>query len=182
MNERTSTLSLVLRNLLFTLVVPVSGAVLLPRWVLTRFDDAAAPTAWPGVAVMAFGVSLYLRCVWVFAAVGRGTPGPWDAPRHFVAVGPYRWVRNPIYISALLVVMGEAWLFLSPPLLVYARTMATTSHTGSDHPRTTEPARRSCITCLTGRAEGRAWATRARPSKRRHPEVNASRPVMSRFD
>ena len=32
---------------------------------------------------------------------------------------PYRWVRNPIYISALLVVLGQAWLLPSLPLLVY---------------------------------------------------------------
>ena len=38
----------------------------------------------------------------------------------FVAVGPYRWVRNPIYIAALLVLVAEAWLFLSLPLVVYA--------------------------------------------------------------
>ncbi len=128
MNERASTLSLALRNLLFTLVVPVSGAVLAPRWVLSRFDATAASTAWPVVVVIATGVALYLWCVWLFAAVGRGTPGPWDAPRRFVAVGPYRWVRNPIYISALLVVLGEAWLFLSPPLLVYAGVMAIGCH------------------------------------------------------
>jgi protein-S-isoprenylcysteine O-methyltransferase Ste14 len=64
----------------------------------------------------------------LFAVVGRGTPGPWDAPRRFVAVGPYRWVRNPIYVAALLVVLGEAWLFLSLPLLVYAGTMAISCH------------------------------------------------------
>jgi hypothetical protein len=67
-------------------------------------------------------------CLWLFASVGRGTPGPWDTPRRFVAVGPYRWVRNPIYISALLVVLGEAWLFLSPPLLGYAGVMMIGCH------------------------------------------------------
>jgi protein-S-isoprenylcysteine O-methyltransferase Ste14 len=36
-----------------------------------------------------------------------------------VAVGPYRWVRNPIYIGAFLIVTGEAWLFVSVPLLAY---------------------------------------------------------------
>ena len=48
----------------------------------------------------------------------------WDPPRRFVAVGPYRWVRNPMYISTLLVVVGEAWLFRSLPLLAYAGAMA----------------------------------------------------------
>ena len=61
---------------------------------------------------------------------GRGGrhPGLWDAPRRVVATGPYRWVRNPIYLAALLVVLGEAWLFLSPSLLVYAAGMAVFCH------------------------------------------------------
>jgi hypothetical protein len=63
-------------------------------------------------------------CVWNFAVVGRGTPGLWDAPSRVVATGPYRWVRNPIYIAALVIVLGEAWLFLSPRLLAYAGAMA----------------------------------------------------------
>jgi protein-S-isoprenylcysteine O-methyltransferase Ste14 len=71
--------------------------------------------AWPAVVLIAAGAALYGACLWVFASVGRGTPGPWDAPRQFVAVGPYRWVRNPIYVAALLVMLGEAWLFLSLP-------------------------------------------------------------------
>lgn len=120
--------SLLVRNLLFTLIVPGAGAVLLPRWVLARFDSAASATAWPAVAIIAVGIALYFWCLLLFAVVGRGTPGPWDAPRRFVAVGPYRWVRNPIYVAALLVVLGEAWLFLSLPLLVYAGTMAISCH------------------------------------------------------
>lgn len=57
-----------------------------------------------------------------------GTPGPWDAPRRVVAVGPYRWVRNLIYVAALLVVVGECWLFVSLPLLAYAGAVAIFFH------------------------------------------------------
>ncbi|HEY6277649.1 MAG TPA: isoprenylcysteine carboxylmethyltransferase family protein [Streptosporangiaceae bacterium] len=80
------------------------------------------------VPVIAAGAALYAWCVWNFAAVGRGTPGPWDAPRRVVVTGPCRWVRNPIYIGALLVVLGEAWLFMSLPLLAYADIMAVSFH------------------------------------------------------
>jgi hypothetical protein len=52
--------SLALRNLLFTIVVPGSGAILLPRWILQRFDSTASATAWPAVAVIALGLALYL--------------------------------------------------------------------------------------------------------------------------
>ena len=117
-----------LRNLLFTIVVPGAGAVLMPWWVLRRFDATAAVATWPALVVVAAGIALYLWCVFMFAVVGRGTPGPWDAPKRVVAAGPYRWVRNPIYLAALLVVLGEAWLFLSLPLLVYAVAMAVLFH------------------------------------------------------
>jgi protein-S-isoprenylcysteine O-methyltransferase Ste14 len=121
-------MGLLIRNILFTVVVPGSGAVWVPWWILTRDGKSPEVTTWPAVAVIATGAALYLWCLWLFATVGRGTPGPWDAPRRFVAVGPYRWVRNPIYIGALLVVSGEAWLFGSIPLLVYAGAMAVVCH------------------------------------------------------
>ncbi len=120
--------SLAIRNLLFTVAVPGSAAVLFPRWLLTRGGATPEPRVWPAVGVIAIGAILYLTCVGFFAVVGRGTPGPWDAPRRFVAAGPYRLVRNPIYIAALLVVLGEAWLFMSASLLVYAAAMAAVFH------------------------------------------------------
>lgn len=121
-------MSLALRNLAFTIIVPGIGGGLIPWWILTQGDAQPRPVAWPAAAVIVAGVALYVLCVWNFATVGRGTPGPWDAPRRFVAAGPYRWVRNPIYLAALLVVTGESWLFLSRPVLVYAGMMAVFFH------------------------------------------------------
>ncbi len=119
---------LALRNILFTMVVPGAGGVYAPWWILTRGGGNARPVVWPAMTLILAGALLYLTCQWAFATVGRGTPGLWDSPRRFVAVGPYRWVRNPIYIGALLVLFGEAWLFLSPPLLLYAVVAAAGFH------------------------------------------------------
>jgi protein-S-isoprenylcysteine O-methyltransferase Ste14 len=120
-------LSLTVRNLVFTIVVPGLGGAWVPWRILTRYGYTT-PVAWAAVPVIAAGAALYLWCVWNFAAVGNGTPGLWDAPSHVVAAGPYRWVRNPIYLAALLIVLGEAWLFLSLPLLAYAGVMAVFFH------------------------------------------------------
>ena len=119
---------LALRNVVFTLIVPCAGAVYGPWLILSRGEPNAQPVAWPAVALIIGGVLLYGACQWAFAVVGRGTPGPWDAPRRLVAVGPYRWVRNPIYIAAVLVLLGEAWLFMSLALLVYAMLAAVGCH------------------------------------------------------
>jgi protein-S-isoprenylcysteine O-methyltransferase Ste14 len=121
-------LSLILRNLVFTIVVPGLGGVWVPAWILARHGGTVTRAGWAAVLVIAAGAALYVWCVWNFATVGRGTPGPWDAPSRVVAAGPYRWVRNPIYLAALLIVLGEAWLFLSPWLLAYAGIMAVFFH------------------------------------------------------
>jgi protein-S-isoprenylcysteine O-methyltransferase Ste14 len=122
------TLSLIVRNIVFTVVVPGLGGVWVPWWILTRHGGTATPVAWEAVPVIAAGAALYVWCVWNFATVGDGTPGLWDAPARVVATGPYRWVRNPIYIGAFLVTAGESWLFLSLPLLAYAGVMAVFCH------------------------------------------------------
>jgi protein-S-isoprenylcysteine O-methyltransferase Ste14 len=118
--------SLMLRNIVFTFIVPGTGAVAIPWRILERHPAQA--TAWAAVVPISLGVALYVWCVGVFAGVGRGTPGPWDPPRRLVAVGPYRWVRNPIYLGAFVVIAGEAWLFTSLPLLVYAAEAAIVCH------------------------------------------------------
>lgn len=69
---------------------------------------------------MALGVGVYLWCAWDFVFTGRGTPAPIDPPKVLVATGLYRFVRNPMYIAVGLVLGGEAILFQSYNLVVYA--------------------------------------------------------------
>ncbi|MDH3253174.1 MAG: isoprenylcysteine carboxylmethyltransferase family protein [Ignavibacteria bacterium] len=72
----------------------------LPQWTILT-----------GVFVAGFGAILSLLCVIMFIVSGRGTPAPFDAPRRFVATGPYRYVRNPMYLGGYLLLLG-AGLFL----------------------------------------------------------------------
>ena len=90
------------------------GFVLLWWWVaidVREFDrelGIVAPSGLtvPGVALMAMGGALVTLCVFNFVVSGRGTPAPFDAPREFVAVGPYRFVRNPMYSGASILFAG----------------------------------------------------------------------------
>ena len=117
-------MSLALRNLVFTLIMPGAVGVYVPWLILTAGGANPEPVVWPAVVLIGLGVALYLWCLWLFATLGRGTPGPWDAPRRVVDVGPYGWVRNPMYLSVFLVVTGETLLFLSVPLLIYLGVVA----------------------------------------------------------
>lgn len=70
-----------------------------------------------GLVLLILGGALALACVVVFSTAGRGTPAPFDPPRDFVAVGPYRLVRNPMYVGGFAVLLG-AGLLLSSPAIV----------------------------------------------------------------
>jgi protein-S-isoprenylcysteine O-methyltransferase Ste14 len=75
----------------------------LDRWIGLALP---ARTAMLGIIVMALGGILILICIGMFVVRGRGTPAIFDAPRVFVAVGPYRNLRNPMYVGGWLVLSG----------------------------------------------------------------------------
>jgi protein-S-isoprenylcysteine O-methyltransferase Ste14 len=63
-----------------------------------------------GMVIFAFGFALFAWCVSLFARVGRGTLAPWDPTQRLVAVGPYRYVRNPMISGVAMMLGGEALL------------------------------------------------------------------------
>ena len=72
-----------------------------------------------GLASVGLGAVLLAACIVEFARAGRGTLAPVDAPRVLVVRGLYRYVRNPMYLSVTCIVLGEALMAQSRPLLVY---------------------------------------------------------------
>jgi protein-S-isoprenylcysteine O-methyltransferase Ste14 len=72
------------------------------------------------LVLFAAGGAIYGWCVWDFAAFGRGTPAPIDAPKRLVVRGLYRYTRNPMYLGVLTVILAWAVLFGFFELLVYA--------------------------------------------------------------
>jgi protein-S-isoprenylcysteine O-methyltransferase Ste14 len=83
------------------------------HWTLGRWRHVGLLPLTAGIAGLAW-------CLRDFALVGRGTPAPFDPPQQLVATGLYRWVRNPMYLSALSLLVGEAMLLEAPVLLRYA--------------------------------------------------------------
>jgi protein-S-isoprenylcysteine O-methyltransferase Ste14 len=120
-----------LKTLIFTIVVPGTLLVLVP-WLLLRWTgEAALPglSFWLlGLLPICWGIVLYFWCAGAFAFEGKGTPAPIDAPVFLVKSGPYRWVRNPMYVGVLSVLFGEAILFHSLALVVMGVLAATAVH------------------------------------------------------
>ena len=81
-----------------------------------------------GIALAVAGGALAIWCVLTFTFVGRGTPAPFDPPRRLVVRGPYRYVRNPMYIGAVLTLWGAALFYRSTALLAYALAFLLATH------------------------------------------------------
>jgi protein-S-isoprenylcysteine O-methyltransferase Ste14 len=81
--------------------------------------DSRSPGHWLGLAAIGIGVVLLGTCIWEFAHRGRGTLAPVDPPRELVVQGLYRYVRNPMYLSVTVIVLGEVLLSGSRTLLAY---------------------------------------------------------------
>lgn len=113
---------LAVRSLVWLALLPGFFAGYLPwRWfglagVRLR---PANPVHLLGLAAVAAGVALLGWCVWEFARSGRGTLSPADPPTRLVVRGLYRHVRNPMYLSVTVIVLGEVLLLQSAVLLVY---------------------------------------------------------------
>jgi len=107
-------------------LVFMGGFILAATWLvltirpLDRYFDWAPP-AWlqfAGPLLMLPGATLVLSSGGFFVFRGRGTPALFDPPRRFVATGPYRWVRNPMYVGALFLLAGFALFWRSATLLL----------------------------------------------------------------
>ena len=119
---------LLLKNLIFTLVVPGTVGVYVPLFIAREQTLVSGSRFAIALALLAAGGALYTWCVWNFAVVGRGTPAPIDAPRKLVTRGPYRFVRNPMYVGVLGMILGLAVLFQSLTVVGYALGVGLCCH------------------------------------------------------
>jgi protein-S-isoprenylcysteine O-methyltransferase Ste14 len=81
-----------------------------------------------GIVVCAIGAGVVLWCILSFAMLGKGTPAPFDPPRRLVVRGPYKFVRNPMYIGAGLALAGAALFYESGALAGYAALFLLLTH------------------------------------------------------
>ena len=94
---------------------------------IARAPAVGAPQV-TGMIISTLGAFLALWCIFTFVWVGKGTPAPFDPPRKLVIHGPYRFVRNPMYLGAELVLAGAGLFYESLFLLGYAGVFLLVSH------------------------------------------------------
>lgn len=120
-----------LRSLLYA-----CGFVALFAWIALQLRgvDASLGLSLPSAVVvfgfifMLAGAALAISCIATFVIRGRGTPALFDPPRRFVAIGPYRYVRNPMYLGGFALLIGLALSLRSVSILLMTALLMPLCH------------------------------------------------------
>ena len=114
----------------FLALAPGTVAGLIP-WFIThwRFGEGAhANLMVAGGVLIAAGLGVLIESFVRFALRGGGTPAPLAPTAQLVVTGAYRYVRNPMYVAVLALIIGQALLFANAGLIAYGITIAFAFH------------------------------------------------------
>jgi hypothetical protein len=126
---------LALRAILFTILLPGVLSLYVP-WLIR--ERPANIVHWPGLILAGAGAAGYFVCALEFLLRGGGTPALYltrplrfligEEPKALIQGALYRYTRNPMYVSVVSIVVGQAWFFAARALLVYALVLWTFFH------------------------------------------------------
>ena len=122
----------VLGSAVFFVVAPCTVAGLVP-WSMTGWQLqppflGLEPTRGIGAILILGGVPVLVDAFARFALQGLGTPAPIAPTRNLVVTGLYRYVRNPIYVAVVAIVLGQAVLLGDSRLIVYGALLWLSFH------------------------------------------------------
>jgi protein-S-isoprenylcysteine O-methyltransferase Ste14 len=110
-------------------LLPGTVAVVVPAVLIARngaeFDPLPVVL---GLPLVLAGLAMWVWTVQLFARVGRGTLAPWDPTERLVAEGPYAHVRNPMIAGVLAALFGEALIFGSTAIAIWAAVFVVVNH------------------------------------------------------
>lgn len=119
--------SAVAGSALFFLAAPGVVAGLAPWWIIRGYAHPLAESLVQrglGLLFIAAGLAFLLHAFSRFILEGKGTPAPVAPTERLVIGGVYRYVRNPMYLAVIGVIVGQALFFGSWSLAGYAAAAA----------------------------------------------------------
>lgn len=113
-----------LRVILAFLLLPGMAAGVFPL-ILFFVDPFKIRGNLFGILIIGVGLLVLCMCVRDFYVSGKGTLAPWSPAVSLVVVGLYRYVRNPMYLGVLTILLG--WIVVTGSLLVFGYTLILAS-------------------------------------------------------
>lgn len=109
----------VIRQIL-SFILPVTVLVIIPLRIESTWTIRLGWNSVLGITLMATGLIVMSITIASFIRIGKGTLAPWSPTKKLVIAGLYRYVRNPMILGVLTILLGEASAFWSVVLLKWA--------------------------------------------------------------
>ncbi len=118
---------MVFKAIIAFVTLPVIVAFVVPIFLIYLMPKSIHPSLF-GVLIILVGLLFLAWCARDFYIKGRGTLAPWAPPEKIVVVGLYRFVRNPMYVSVLFILIGWCLLTFSLSIVMYAALIFLAFH------------------------------------------------------
>ena len=109
----------VIKNLI-SFILPITVLIIVPFWIEKNIGLKFILTTVIGFIIIISGLFLMFRTISTFIKIGKGTLAPWSPTRKLVVAGMYKYVRNPMIIGVLTVLIGESIIILSLNIFIWA--------------------------------------------------------------
>jgi len=128
MKPKTSELiEALLGTLFFLMIIVPIFTIWIPRTIISSsyqiYEFDIGKIRFLGLLPILLGSAIYVSCSFNFLFVGRSSPIPFTQTKRLILKGLYRYVRNPLYIAGVFVLVGEAVLFQSVGIFIYCLVM-----------------------------------------------------------
>jgi protein-S-isoprenylcysteine O-methyltransferase Ste14 len=105
---------------IFSFILPITVLVIVPIWIEKNWTINLSFSLFAGSILVLIGLMIMVVCISSFIRIGRGTLAPWSPTKTLVVRGLYRYVRNPMILGVLTVLLGEALALESQNILIWA--------------------------------------------------------------
>ena len=104
---------------IISFILPIIVLIIVPLCIERDIIIKFLPAFILGIVIMVIGLYVITMTVSSIIRIGRGTLAPWAPSQHLVIAGMYGYVRNPMILGVLTVLIGESVSILSYRIMIW---------------------------------------------------------------
>lgn len=105
---------------IISFILPIIVLIIVPLCIEKDITINLLPAFIIGLIIMVIGLYAIIMTVSSIMRIGKGTLAPWSPSKHLVIGGIYGYVRNPMILGVLTVLIGESITILSFKIFIWA--------------------------------------------------------------
>ena len=105
---------------IISFILPITVLILVPLYIERNISIKHLTTLLIGLIIICIGLYIMIITISTFIRIGKGTLAPWSPTRKLIIGGVYGYVRNPMIMGVLIVLIGESISILSLNILIWA--------------------------------------------------------------